>query len=298
MRAPFLMLALPLAAAAQQQPEPQHGGTFYPPPGTVEREYLPLPRSPQPMDRLLAPGGVQLPQVTLSLDLPLRHGGSVGFATQGPHATSPTLQADVRWQPRADEPWFVRAIFYRYLRPGEQQPWNPDYTYAFGYEDFRPGTWSLTYSNYSGTRWNRANFREGLWSLARRFELPKPVRPWFLVGDGDDAVCRASVDLTPRFADVGTGAYGSNRSALTLGCRYSRPRGWFADVTLFAYPGGKQQPWDPDFTYVLGYADSRPGTISLQYGNYSGNRFPGRTRGSGEGDPRSGSITLSWRIDW
>ena len=194
----------------------------------------------------------------------------------------------------------------RYLDRDDREPWNPDFTYAFGYDDPRPDTWSLVYSNYTGTRWRpdralgegRSNFRLGTWSLARRFALPVSWRPVFLLDDGDDALCRASADWSPRFENAASVRPGHDRVALTLGCRYTRADGWFAEFTAHAWPGGKQQPWDPDFTYAFGYFDWRPGTVSLQYSNYSGNRLPGRTRAPGQGGLRGGSLTLSWRVDW
>jgi hypothetical protein len=289
----------------QPQPEMQRGGTFHEPPGYVDPAYLPPARSPAALDEPARDGSPLA--LRLVLDWPLRHGGAVGFGPQGPHAASPTLQADLRWQPRSDSPWFARVVFYRYLHAGEQQPWNPDYSYSFGYDDWRPGTWSVTYSNYTGTRLHpdpalgqgRLNFPEGTWSVTRRFALPEAWRPALLVGDGDDAACRAAFDWTPRFADVASSTLRRNRTAISAGCRYTRPEGWFAEFNAYAYPqSGKQQPWDPDYTYVFGYSGWRDGSLSIQYGNYSGNRWPGRTRGAGEGTPRSGSVTVAWRIDW
>lgn len=308
-----LVLAAALTAAftgafAQDDSRLQKGGVFIEPPSRVDPRYLPPARSPDTPDGPAFEDASHSPlQVRLALDVPLRGGGVVGFGSQGAHASSPTLAADLRYTPIADSPWFARLVFYRYLQAGEQQPWHPDYFYSFGYDDPRPGTWSLTYANYTGTRLRpdrsrgegRFNFDEGLWSLAYRFDLPQALRPWLLVGDGDAALCRASLDLTPRFSDIASSTLRSNRTSATLGCRYTRPEGWFAEFTAYAYlTRGKQQPWDPDFTYSFGYSDWRPGSISIQYGNYSGNRWPGRARSPGEGTPRGGSITVSWRLDW
>jgi hypothetical protein len=103
----------------------------------------------------------------------------------------------------------------------------------------------------------------------------------------------------PRFVRFEGVATGRDKTALSLACRYTRPQGWYAEAAVFAYPQhGQQQPWDPDFTYGFGYADWRPGTLSVKYNNYSGNRFPGRTRGTGEGTFRSGSISVSWSVPW
>jgi hypothetical protein len=56
----------------------------------------------------------------------------------------------------------------------------------------------------------------------------------------------------------------------------------------------QQQPWDPDFTYGFGYFDFHSGTFSVQYNNYSGNRFPWRHRGPHTGTFAYGGISISW----
>ena len=230
----------------------------------------------------------------------------MGSQTQGTPAATPALHAAVRWVPFKDSYWFARVVFYRYLHASEQQPWNPDYAYSFGYEDWHPGAWSATYSNYTGTRWNpdallrpsRLNFPQGLLATTYRFALPESMRSVFLAGDGDEAICTAGAELTPRYMDLASLTERGNRVAATLGCRYTRPDGWFAGVVAFVYPRRfQQQPWDPDFTYSFGLLNVRPGTWSVWYSNYSGNRFPGRSRAAAEGTPRSGIVTVSWRFD-
>lgn len=307
----LLPLLLLLAAAAQAQDPPpsvlreQRGGLFVEPPARVDPAYLPAgPDTPA------GTGGAQ-PALTLqlSMEMPLRSGGSasLGRGVQGSTAASPSLQAALRWRPVADSHWFVQATFFRYLRGDRRQPWHPDFSYAFGYEDWRPDTWSLVYANYTGTRFSpdagegRFNFPQGQWTLTRRFALPQGLEPWLLAGDGDGATCSGNLHYTPRYVEFTAGETRSGKTALSLGCRYQRASGWFAHGALFAWPqGGQQQPWDPDFTYGFGYAAAMagPGTLELRYDNYSGNRLPGRTRGAGEGTLRSGSITLAWTLAW
>lgn len=293
------------AAPVQPPASLQRGGTFVEPPAVVPPAYLPLPRTPaDPVNPAPEEDASPL-SLRLAADFPLRGGGAVGTASQGPRAASPTLQADLRYTPWRDAGWFAQAAFLRYLHSDRQQPWNPDFTYSFGYEDWRPDTFSFLYSNYTGTRLRpdrsrgegRSNFSQGQWSLAYRFDLPEALAPYLLAGDGDAASCRAAASLTPRYRDLASLAMRRNRTSVSAGCRYTRPDGWYAELVLFGYPRhSQQQPWDPDFTYALGYFDWRPGTVSVQYSNYSGNRYPGRTRGPGEGLWRSGSISVSWRV--
>lgn len=309
-RACWCVSLLACGAALAQDPPPsvlteQRGGTYVVPPKAVDPVYLPN-----------GPGGKNDAQAAhvpltlqLSLDVPLRSGGtsSLGSGVQGSTSASPTLQALLRWRPIPASYWFVQGVFHRYLRGDRQQPWHPDFTYAFGYDDWHPGTWSLVYANYTGTRFfpegaageHRLNFPQGQWSLGYKFTLPRPWQDWLLVGDDDQSTCGANLHFTPRYVEFTTGGVRSGKTAASLGCRYQRPGGWFAEATVYAWPDrSQQQPWDPDFTYGFGYADWRPGALSLRYSNYSGNRFPGRQRGGGEGAFRSGSITLTWSTEW
>jgi len=305
---PLVLLACAVGVAAQD-PAPaviteQRGGIFIAPPASVDPVYLPAGPDAQPA----APSVPPALTLQLSLDVPLRRGGTatLGRGVQGSTAASPTLQAQLRWLPVPGSWWFVQATFYRYLRGDRQQPWHPDFSYAFGYDDWRPGTWSLFHANYTGTRLHpggaagehRFNFPEGQWTLAYRFALPAPLEPALLVGDGDQAGCSAHAHLMPRFARF-EGGTGSGKASLSLACRYTRPEGWWVEAAVFAYPRQtQQQPWDPDHTYGFGYADAGAGNFTVKYNNYSGNRFPGRARAPGEGSLRSGSVAFSWSMGW
>jgi hypothetical protein len=298
-------LALASAAAPAQpiRPEPQRGGTFVEPPPRVDPLYL-----PQGPDR---PGEEPWRQPVLHLqltaDVPLRSGLPVGAGTQGTRPGSPTLQALLRWRPLEDPGWFAQVSAFRYVSPQRQRPWDPDFYYSFGYDDGQPGRWALFYANYTGTRLNpdaargesRFNFPQGQWTASYRFALPQVLESALLVGDRDSALCHADGNLVPRFTQGSSAALGSGKTSFALGCRYSRPDGWFAHGTAFAWPDRtRQQPWDPDFTYGIGWTDPAPGGLTIQYQNYSGNRWPGRAHAPGEGSLRSGSISVSKGWNW
>lgn len=49
--------------------------------------------------------------------------------------------------------WFVDAMAYGYPRPSQQQAWDPDFTYSFGYSGAGLYGIGISYQNYSGNRW-------------------------------------------------------------------------------------------------------------------------------------------------
>lgn len=279
---------------------------FVEPPKKVEPSFLTT--RPNEVSKSIADEEVNSHGLSLSLavDYPLRtsRGSGSGLGSQGDPAVSPTLQVGIKYNPVSY--WFGQVTFYRYLFADRQQAWNPDFSYSFGYDDWHSDTFSLVYSNYTGNRFSpdsanggkRTNFNQGNWSLGYKFALPQVLEPLFLVGDSDQVGCNVSLNLTPRYSDLSTLSTKSHKKTVAFGCRYSRPSGWYANITLFAYPTrAEQQPWNPDFSYGFGYSDPRPGSFSIQYNNYSGNRFPGHAL-QGDGGLRKGGISISWSTQW
>jgi len=278
------------------------------PPDNVDPRFLigsPNAKPPKTADQTRPTHGLS---VRMTADYPLRSGSATptGLGSQGSPAVSPTWQLGLRYNPRQSY-WFGQMTFYRYVNADRQQSWNPDFTYSFGYDDWHLGSFSAVYSNYTGNRLspdrvkkeNLTAFNQGQWSFGYKFALPQALEPLFLVGDQDQLSCTANVNITPRYTDLRSRSIKPNKKSLALGCRYIRPSGWYANVTLVAYPDrSQQQPWDPDFTYGFGYFDWRPGTVSVQYNNYSGNRFPGHHSVAGDGSFRKGSISISWTTEW
>lgn len=245
--------------------------------------------------------------LNLSANYPINSGSAIGsgLGLQGTPAVSPTLQLGLKYNPISY--WFGQVTFYRYLFADRQQAWNPDFTYSFGYDDWHSDTFSVVYSNYTGNRFSPdltkgekwTVFNQGQWSFGYKYMLPRVLEPILLVGDGDQIGCNANLNITPQYTDLRTLSTKYYKKSVAFGCRYARPSGWYANVTIFAYPARlQQQPWDPDFSYGFGYFDPHPGTISIQYNNYSANRFPGHDAVRGDGSPRKGSISISWSTQW
>ncbi|MGF1754244.1 hypothetical protein L4C33_11670 [Vibrio makurazakiensis] len=197
--------------------------------------------------------------------------------------------------------WFVSTSFYHYLDKDQKQDWNPDFTYVFGYSDWRPYTFSLVYSNYGGNRFspsdggNRTEFNQGTWALGWKFPITSPFKEWLSFTEDGAIGCQVDFNLTPEYFDLESISYLQNQKTLSLGCKYSIYGNWYINGTGFYYFDREhRQPWNPDFTYGFGYFDWRPGTITLQYNNYSGNRWNPSHRPSDTGHVKNGSITLAY----
>ncbi|MFY7998918.1 MAG: hypothetical protein ACOVSW_10015 [Candidatus Kapaibacteriota bacterium] len=74
------------------------------------------------------------------------------------------------------ENFYLNFTLHWYPIRGQQQPWDPDFTYGFGYFDWHPYTFSLQYNNFAGGRfpWNPTTmksrgFLDGTLSLSWSF---------------------------------------------------------------------------------------------------------------------------------
>ncbi|MBT0668012.1 hypothetical protein HT136_06485 [Novosphingobium profundi] len=218
--------------------------------------------------------------------------GANGVAT----STSPVARLDLRYQPVGY--WFAQIALNRYLDSSRRQDWDPDFTYSFGYDDWHPYTFSLVYSNYTNNRFDPApgepvtRLDYGTVAFGYKAPLPRALAEPLLLDDTLSIDCRANLNVTPRY-DRNDGGVGHWKNNVSLGCRYPFTRRLYIDFTAYAWGHG-QQPWDPDFTYGFGLFDYRSNHVSLQYANYSGNRFPWRTAREGTGRFRNGGLLLSW----
>lgn len=257
----------------------------------------PPPPPPGPRSWIIQPG----------VDIPLTTKAPVvaGTDSQGTQlAGSTRLQLTVRYSPR--ETWFARVTGYVYLNNDRKRPWNPDFTYSFGYDSWRPGTLALTYDNYGGNRFSPdadrqervTRFDEGTISASYKVPIPDALEALF-ESDGENRwAASVSAHVTPRYRRQGDTERGSLKRSVSIGVRSRFYRRLYIEGRAFFYPTpDQQQPWDPDFTYGLGWFDWRPGTLSVQYGNYSGNRWPGRSR-AGTGAIRNGSLTAFFTTTW
>lgn len=243
---------------------------------------------------------------TAALDAPLSYEeqDAEGERTQGEETFhSPRLSLTLRYT-KPKSYWFGRLTMHRYLDENRQAPWNPDFTYSLGYDDWHPGTLAVTYDNYGGNRFapdsgeKVTRFEEGTISAIYRIPVPDRVESIFVPHPDDRLSASIGAHVTPRFQRHDTAARGEWKRSVSFGVRNRFHRSWYVEGRAFYYPdSAQQQPWDPDYTYGFGWFDWRPGKVSVQYGNYAGNRFPGRA-GSRKTSWRDGSVSIAWSHSW
>lgn len=228
-------------------------------------------------------------------------GDNGGAGQNSAPPTSPTVSTTL-----SVSPWsalYGRLTLYHYLFPSRQADYNPDFAYAFGYDSPDEGSFSLGYSNYGANRFNpgkgqsHTRFNQGSIRLAYKARfLDRLIAPRFT----DEEIklnCEPALTTTPTYFDEESGSLHNFKTALSFGCRYPIWRRLYLGATAFFYPvKDQQQDWDPDYIYSFGWANWNQGTFSLDYANYSGNRWPWRERPGGSGRFVDGSLTLSYRL--
>lgn len=288
------IVALALATGAQAQ-EPADAA--------AEQYAAPAPSSlPPPLDPSRTGALPQLPgrkqfYITPGFSFPLNSDDSASEDNDrsGAH---PVGFVDMRYSPR--ENWFAGVTLYGY--PDGREDWQPDFSYAFGYDDWRPNTWSLVYANYTNNRFNPddgedvTSLDKGTLSAGYKFRLPEAVRvPSADIGDEGRVNCRVGYHYTARY-ETDAGPDRSNKQAASVGCRAPIWKRLYFDLTAYDYVTGEQQPWDPDFTYAFGWFDWRPNHFSIQYTNYSGTRFPWRDGTSRTARFNDGAISVTYNL--
>jgi hypothetical protein len=196
--------------------------------------------------------------------------------------------------------WFAAATAYRYLNASNQRPWSPDFTYVFGYDDWHPYTLSLVYANYGGNRFDpsrasrgqRTEVSEGGLTLGWKLPLPRRLDRAMAITSSGGTGLSVNYTWVPRFSNA-SGHQERWKQKAGLSAKYSIYKWLYATTTLYYYPhASQQQPWDPDFTYGFGYANWHARTISIQFNNYAGNRYPWRQ--GPRARFRDGSVSVSW----
>jgi hypothetical protein len=223
------------------------------------------------------------------------------FQTQGEPSNNLNLNATVRWNPLSY--YYIYVTFYKYVQSKLQAPWHPDFAYSLGYEDWNPYTFSLIYSNYQGNRLLPdsdkdevfTRFLEGTVSLGWKFPTPLILETLLCHHWSSNVMHQICMNITPKYYDLKTNEKLNSKISLSLETKYYVYDYFFLRLHCFYYPkDSQQQPWDPDFNYGFGYFDWHYGTFTVQYNNYTGNRYFWSDKPTDSGKFNDGFLSINW----
>lgn len=263
--------SLPPRAAPRPVPE-QGPGPGLPDPGS--------PASPSSQPAAAEPQRPQTLAERYKLACSLSAGATLQYADHIDYETAyGKLRTSLGCNARLGERISLSVALVYFPIAGQQAPWDPDFTYALNMRV--TDKLSLSYSSYAarfagGDADLVSSLLEG--SLRASYKLPALPLP-----KGREANCTISIGLSNPGSDSGS-----------LSCGTSVTDKLRVGLTLYAYPANTQEPWNPDYSYTVSYRVNDRMTVN--YSNYSANRWPWN-RGSDPGPGvLGGSLGLSYKI--
>ncbi len=209
----------------------------------------------------------------------------------------PVLNASVKFTPLGY--WFAETVFFYYTEEQEQDEWEPDFVYRFGYEDWRPYTFSLVYSNYTGNRSIHdvaEQYDRGSYSLTWILPVPDIIAQPFLIEPEREISCISGLIYSPRYSTAQEEEDGHDKIRAQISFSVPLYGSLHLSFNLLHYlDSDRQQPWDPDYTYEIAW---RGEYFSIAYKNYGGTRFPWRSDLPHDSGFADGSIGITWHWNW
>jgi len=180
------------------------------------------------------------------------------------------------------EHFHMRGQFYFDLEKKEEKPpYLSNMYYQIGWYDWRDRTISFGYENYGANRFE-SPVTDFATSLKRGFVFAS--FNYDLLGDraglkfDDDSQIRITpfVRYSLEYPDsLGVEKGGNHKVILGTSARWSIVKKIYVEGAVYYYPDKTSKlPWDPDFTYGLGYFNWEAFKLNISYGNWIANRFP------------------------
>ncbi|HXB40659.1 MAG TPA: hypothetical protein VNZ49_08960 [Bacteroidia bacterium] len=183
------------------------------------------------------------------------------------------------------EEFSVNTTFFVDFNKKATARWISDYSYTIGRYNWRPNKFNYGYENYLNNKYTDdiatfgEKFLEGYYFLSYSNNLPEK---WTkaIAFDGTTNIkfiyfTRYAIKYRDEF-DITHGGLTNGKSTFGLALRYTIYKNIYVESAVYYYTEPfKRQPWDPDFTYGFGYFDWRSFRLSITYGNWAINRFPG-----------------------
>ena len=192
---------------------------------------------------------------------------------------------------------FLSASGYRY-----QQPWNPDFSFAFGYYDWSPGGICFEYRNDGANRFNPkkdekvVDLDSGGVSLSYRISIPEAVQKVLKFKADNPLGFSIGTSVIKKYYDAASNTKKNLKHKISFSVSYQIAPPLSFGMGFGIFLKNSKQPWDSDFTYQLSYNIPLPrGQLNISYANYGPTRYPWNQKVQKTRlVPEHGSITLSW----
>lgn len=184
------------------------------------------------------------------------------------------------------EQFSFNTTFYIDFNKQARARWISDYSYTLARYHYKLYKFNYGYENYLDNKYsdNRhqfwEKFLEGYYFISYNYGITENFRNKIALDQTTNIKIVPFVRYAFRYRDEVEREHGSpinGKSTLGLAVRYTIYRNVYIEGAAYYYPEQfKQMPWDPDYSYGFGYFDWRSFRLSLTYGNWAINRWPGR----------------------
>lgn len=203
----------------------------------------------------------------------------------------PTLQSQYRSalsffiRYRLYEEIYVNTNFFYDFNKRAAARWISDFTYAIGRYNWRPYKVNFGYENYQNNKYTDSprllwqKMTEGYFFVSYGYGLPQNVFRFIRIDS------TTSFRFTPfarwafRYRDEFERVRKEGKPTIGTSARFTLFWNIYVEGAVYYYfqdVGFRQLPWDPDYSYGFGYFDWRSFRLSLTYGNWAVNRWPGK----------------------
>lgn len=183
------------------------------------------------------------------------------------------------------EQFSLNTTFFIDFNKRASARWTSDYSYTIGRYHWKPNKFNYGYENYLNNKYSDnlktfgEKFLEGYYFLSFQNALSDRVREAIKLDESTNMrfnyFVRYSIKYRDEFNKI-HGGIANGKVVLGAAGRYTFYKNLYIEGGVYYYPeAGKRQPWDPDYSYGFGYFDWRSFRVSVTYGNWAINRWPG-----------------------
>lgn len=203
----------------------------------------------------------------------------------------PSLQSEYRsalslfLRYRVYEEFYAMTNFFYDFNKRAAARWIADFTYAFGRYNWRPYKLNFGYENYQNNKYTDSpdmlfqKLTEGYFFVSYGYGLPRGIARFIRIDSTTNFRLTPFARWAFRYRDEHEVVHYEGKPTLGLSSRLTLFWNIYIEGAVYYWGqdiGFRQLPWDPDYSYGFGYFDWRSFRLSLTYGNWAVNRWPGK----------------------
>lgn len=180
---------------------------------------------------------------------------------------------------------FNTTLYYDFNKQAAAR-WISDFTYSIGRYAWRPNKLNFGYENYINNKYTdhytvlAQKFTEGYYFLSYNLPFPGFLARAIRIDSTTSFRMSPLVRYAFRYRDEFENVRYEGKPTAGITARWTIAFNIYVEGGAYYYftPTFRQLPWDPDYSYGFGYFDYRAFRISLTYGNWAVNRWPGKKK--------------------